>query len=103
MRNIKRIPLAERLRTVGNENFHPLYNIFIDNFFEALANVDNRFDGIYAKEIRMNDINENGAISTIAGYIFRSQYLPVDKEMVRYRILIEPFSWYYYNRNGGKL
>ena len=95
MKNVQRIPLDERLRALSGEPYHPLYLIFVNDFYESLATLDPRFVGVYDDELAPYDrLNAKGSDNTIAEYIYRSNNLPDrHRENVQYKLLIEPFLW----------
>ena len=95
MKNVPRIPLAKRLRALPGEPYHPLYLIFVNDFYESLGTLDPRFAGIYDDDLAAFDgLNEKGSDNTITEFIYRSNNLPDrHRENVQYKLLIEPFLW----------
>ena len=95
MKNVNRIPLAERLNAFSDGPYHPLYSLFIVDFFESLAALDSCFAGAYENELapldRDNEMLEN---YFIAEFLCHAHNLsPDERRLVQYKILIEPFVW----------
>ena len=95
MNGTKRIPLSERLKALPSGNYHPLYNVFVNDLCESLQTMDARFAGVYETELAQYDRRNR-----LCEYIYRTGSLPIEaRSLILYKLLIEPFAWL--SRQGG--
>ena len=95
MKNIRRIPLAERLNALPDELYHPFYALFVVDIFDALGTLDSRFTDIFYNELAAYDCrDEHHESNFVAEFLFLTYDLsPDERRLVQYKILIDPFVW----------
>ena len=93
MNDMKRVPLSERLKALPSGNYHPLYNVFVNDLCESLQTMDARFAVVYETELAQYDRrNEEQKDNRLCEYIYRTGSLPIEaRSLILYKLLIELF------------
>ena len=101
MNGMNCVPLTERLKALPSSNYHPLYNLFVNDLFASLQTMNPRFANVYETELAQYDRrNEEQKDNRFCEYIYRTGSLPAEaRSLILYRLLIEPFA--FLARQGG--